>query len=167
MKQAIINTTLVMHDHLVPKATLIFEDGKIVGFGTKISAEGCKIIDAKGAYTGPGLIDIHTHAGGADLFTRDPYAASKLVLSHGVTTVLPALYFSSNCEELIHEAKLIKKAAESGECDNIYGLYMEAPYMNPEFGANKDSCPWKGDIKEDDFLPLLEALKDFARVYVP
>ncbi len=43
---------------------------------------------------------------------------------------------------------------------------MEAPYINPEFGANKESCPWKGDIKREDYLPLLEALADFARVYV-
>lgn len=166
MRQAIINTTLVMPDHLVPRATLIIEDGKILDFGTKISAEGCKAIDAKGAYTGPGLIDIHTHAGGEDLFTKNPYAASKLLLSHGVTTVLPALYFSSTRDELIAEARVIKEAAQSGECDNIYGLYMEAPYMNPEFGANKETCPWKGDIREEDFLPLLEALNGFARVYV-
>lgn len=166
MKKAIINTTLVMPDHLVPKATLIIENGKIVDFGTKISADGCETIDAKGAYTGPGLVDIHTHAGGADLFTKNPKTAAKLLLSHGVTTVLPALYFSSNCEELISEAKFIKEAADSGECDNIYGLYMEAPYMNPEFGANKEACPWKGDIKKEDYLPLIEALKGFARVYV-
>lgn len=166
MKKAIINTTLVMPDHLIPRATLIIENGKIVDFGTKISAEGCEIIDAKGAYTGPGLVDIHTHAGGTDLFTKNPRAAAKLLLSHGVTTVLPALYFSSNCEELINEAKFIKDAADSGECDNVYGLYMEAPYMNPEFGANKESCPWKGDIKKEDYLPLIEALKGFAKVYV-
>jgi N-acetylglucosamine-6-phosphate deacetylase len=166
MKTAITNTTLVMPDHLVPKATVIIEDGKIVNFGTKISADVCKVIDAKGAYTGPGLIDIHTHAGGGDLFTKNPKAASKLLLSHGVTTVLPALYFSSNREELINEAKIIKDALESGECDNIYGLYLEGPYMNPEFGANKEACPWKGDIKKEDYLPLLEALKGFVKVYV-
>ena len=155
-----------MPDYLIPKATLIIEDGKIVDFGTKISAEDCDVVDAKGAYCGPGLIDIHTHAGGMDLFTKEPKKASKLLLSHGITTVLPALYFSSNREELINEAKLIKDAASSGECDNIYGLYMEAPYMNPEFGANKESCPWKGDIKKEDYLPLLEALNGFAKVYV-
>ena len=166
MKTAIINTTLVMPDHLIPRATLVIEDGKIADFGTKISTDGCEIIDANGAYTGPGLVDIHTHAGGEDLFTANPKKAAKLLLSHGVTTVLPALYFSSNREELIAEASLIKEAAECGECDNIFGLYMEAPYMNPEFGANKEKCPWKFDIKKEDYLPLLEALKGFAKVYV-
>ena len=165
MKTAIINTTLVMPDHLIPNATIIFENGKILDFGRKISAEGCEIYDANGAYTGPGLVDIHTHAGGGDLFLDEPVKASSLVLSHGVTTVLPALYFSSTSEELIAQAKKIKDAVNDGDCDNILGLYMEAPYMNPEFGANKESCPWRGDIKAEDYLPLLEALKGFARVY--
>lgn len=166
MKTAIINATLVMPDHLIPCATLIIEDGKIAGFGRKIPADDCEFIDAHGAYCGPGLVDIHTHAGGEDLFTKNPKAASKLLLSHGVTTVLPALYFSSNCEELINEAKLIKEAADSGECDNIFGLYMEAPYMNPEFGANKEMCPWKNSVNKKDYISLLSALRDFARVYV-
>jgi N-acetylglucosamine-6-phosphate deacetylase len=38
--------------------------------------------------------------------------------------------------------------------------------MKPEFGANKEACPWKGDIKKEDYLPLLEALKGFVKVYV-
>ena len=165
MKTAIINTTIVMPDHLIPNATILLENGKIVDFGRKVSAEHCEVFDAKGAYTGPGLVDIHTHAGGEDLFSSAPEKASKLLLSHGVTTVLPALYFSSDRDMLIEEAKKIKKAADSGECNNIYGLYMEAPYMNPSFGANKESCPWRGDIKAEDYIPLLEALKGFAKVY--
>lgn len=30
---AIINSELVMHDHLIPEAVLLIEDGKIAGFG--------------------------------------------------------------------------------------------------------------------------------------
>ena len=156
MKTAIINATIVMPDHLIPKAAIVIENGIIVDFGKKISTEDCEIFDADGLYVGPGLVDVHTHAGGGDLFSVAPENASKLLLSHGVTTVLPALYFSSNRDELISEAKKIKVAAESGECDNIYGLYMEAPYMNPSFGANKESCPWRNEIKAEDYMPLLE-----------
>ena len=165
MKSAIINTTLVMPDHLIPNATIVVENGKITEFGKKAKADGCEVFDAKGMYTGPGLVDIHTHAGGRDLFLDNPKAASSLVLSHGVTTVLPALYFSSTKDELIAQANNILDAVKDGNCDNIYGLYMEAPYMNPEFGANKESCPWKDDIKSEDYLPVLEALGGFAKVY--
>ena len=166
MKKAIINTTLVMPDHLIPGATLVIEDGKIVDFGKKINTEGMEIIDANGGYTGPGLVDIHTHADGYDFFTEEPVKVAKKLLSHGITTVLPALYFSSTRDELIEQAERIKEAQKSGEADNIFGLYMEAPYMNPKFGCNRENNPWKYDIKKEDYMPLLEALKGFAKVYV-
>ena len=166
MKTAIINTTIVLPEYLIPGATIVIEDGVIVDFGKKINADGMEIVDAKGAYTGPGLVDIHTHADGDVFFNDDPVGVAKKLLSHGITTVLPALYFSSTREELIAQAEKIKEAQNSGEADNIFGLYMEAPYMNPKFGCNRENNPWRGDIKKEDYLPLLEALKGFAKVYV-
>ena len=38
--------------------------------------------------------------------------------------------------------------------------------MNPKFGCNRENNPWKYPIKKDDYMPLLEALKGFAKVYV-
>lgn len=166
MKTAIVNTTIVLPEYLIPGGTIVIEDGIIVDFGRKICTDGMEIIDASGTYTGPGLVDIHTHADGDVFFNDDPTSVAKKLLSHGITTVLPALYFSSTREELIEQAKKIKEAQESGEADNIFGLYMEAPYMNPKFGCNRENNPWKGDIKKEDYLPLLEALKGFAKVYV-
>ena len=166
MKTAIINTTIVLPEYLIPGGTIVIEDGVIVDFGRKINTDGMEIVDANGAYTGPGLVDIHTHADGDVFFNDDPIAVAKKLLSHGITTVLPALYFSSTREELIAQAENIKAAQASGEADNIFGLYMEAPYMNPKFGCNRENNPWKGDIKKEDYLPLLEALKGFAKVYV-
>ncbi len=166
MKTAIINTTIVLPEYLIPNGIIVIEDGVIVDFGRKICTDGMEIIDANGAYTGPGLVDIHTHADGDVFFNDDPIGVAKKLLSHGITTVLPALYFSSTREELIAQAEKIKEAQNSGEADNIFGLYMEAPYMNPKFGCNRENNPWRGDIKKEDYLPLLEALKGFAKVYV-
>lgn len=166
MKTAIINTKIIMPDHIIPDATIVMEDGVIVDFGKKINTDGMEIYDAKGGYTGPGLVDIHTHADGYDFFTDSPVKVAKNLLSHGITTVLPALYFSSTRDELIAQAKIIKDAKESGDADNIFGLYMEAPYMNPKFGCNRENNPWRFDINSEDYMPLLEALKGFAKVYV-
>ena len=166
MKTAIINAKIIQPDFIIPEATLVMEDGIIVDFGKKIDTTGMEIIDAKGAYVGPGLVDIHTHADGDRFFTEEPVEVAQKLLSHGITTVMPALYFSSNCEQLIAEAEFIKAAKNSGKADNIFGLYMEAPYMNPKFGCNRENNPWKGEIKKEDYMPLLEALKGFAKVYV-
>ena len=166
MKFAITNTTIILPDYMIPGGTIVIEDGVIVDFGKKVCTDGMECIDAKGAYTGPGLVDIHTHADGDVFFNDDPVGVAKKLLSHGITTVLPALYFSSTREELIAQAEKIKEAQKSGEADNIFGLYMEAPYMNPKFGCNRENNPWRGDIKKEDYLPLVEALKGFAKVYV-
>jgi len=166
MKTAITNATLVMTDHLIPNATLIIDDGTIVDFGKKINTDGMNIIDASGAYVGPGLIDIHTHADGDTFFTEDPVKVSRKLLSHGVTDVMPALYFSSPKDQLISEIELIRRAAESGNAPNIIGLYMEAPYMNPKFGCNKENNPWRYPINRDDYMPVLESARDFVKVWV-
>ena len=92
--KAIINAELVMKDHLIPEAVLFIKDGKIAGYGemrTTEIPEGCEIIDAKGAYVGPGLVDIHSHAGNAVRFQNDPYIAAEGHLDMGTTSVLATL----------------------------------------------------------------------------
>lgn len=166
MKKAIINTNLVMPDYMIRDAILVIEDGKIAAFGRGIDTEGMEILDAGGLYTGPGLVDVHTHADGETFFTEDPERVAGVLLSHGVTDVMPALYFSAPRDELIEQIEKIRAAAESGRADNIIGLYMEAPYMNPKFGCNRENNPWRGPIRREDYLPLLRAAGDFARVWV-
>ena len=111
---AIKNAVLVMRDHLIPDAVLFIENGKIAGFGemrkTSIP-EDCEIIDAKGAFVGPGLIDIHTHSDGKTFFYENPKVVAHH-LQHGVTTILAALYFSMTTEEFVEAMGIIRKAME-------------------------------------------------------
>ena len=165
MKTAIVNTTIIMPEYMIPSGTIVIENGKIVDFGKKICTDGMEIIDAKGGYTGPGLIDIHTHADGETVFTEDPVKVANTVLSHGVTDVLPALYFNMNADELVEAIGTIRTAMESGEADNIIGLYMEAPYMNPKFGCNRESNPWRDVVAKERFSKVVDAAYDIAKVW--
>ncbi len=167
MKYAIINTTIVMTDHLIPDGVIIIEDGKIADFGKagKVSVEGLETVDAKGGYTGPGLVDIHTHAGAGTFFYEDPEFAAEKILEHGVTDVLPALYFNMTKEELIASADKIRAAKESGRAKNIIGLYMEAPYLNPKFGCNREQNPWRDVVSKDKFGDIVDATYDIAKVW--
>ena len=164
-KYAIINATIVRPDHLIPNGTIVIEDGVIRDFGKKIDVSGMKTIDAAGAYVGPGLIDIHTHAGDGTFFTDDPVHAAKFVLKHGVTSVMPALYFGFTREQYLEAIAKIDAAVASGEFPNFGGYYMEGPYLNPKFGCERDKNPWRGPIDADNYMPILEATKDTARVY--
>ena len=162
---AIINAELIMKDHFIPEAVLLVEDGKIVGFGEMRNTpipEGCEILDAEGAYVGPGLIDTHNHAGGGKWVFEDPAHAAQFNLQHGTTTMLPTLYFNQNKENLLEQIATMKAAMQTPECANFAGLYMEAPYMNPKFGADREGNPWKGPICKDDYQPLIDAAGDAA-----
>ena len=163
---AITNAILVMHDHLIPDATLLAENGKIVDFGTKIKIpEGAEILDAQGQYVGPGFIDIHTHAAGPYWFYEEPKKAGEIILEHGVTTVLPVVYFSMNKEDFIASIRVIQEAARKGDLPNFGGFYFEGPYMNPKFGADRENNPWQGPIDPKDYMDIIKAAGQDAKVW--
>ena len=167
--KAIINAELVMRDHLIPEAVLFIEDGKIAGFGemrTTAIPEGCEIIDAEGKYVAPGLVDIHTHTGGEHQFWQNPIPAAKFHLDHGTTTVLPASYARLTKEQYIQMAANIREAMAAPGGENIGGMYLEGPYINPAYGSNRAANPWnEKPIVPEDYEPMIEACADLARVW--
>ncbi len=163
--KAIINANIVMADHIIRNGTIVIKDGKIADFGKKIDTTGMEIIDAKGAYAGPGLIDIHTHADGDTFFTEDPVKAAATILQHGVTDVMPALYFSATGDQLVEQVGIIRDAMNSGKAKNIIGLYMEAPYLNPNYGCNRESNPWRDPVSRDKYQKVVDAAYDLAKVW--
>lgn len=166
---AIVNAELIMKDHLIPEAVLFIEDGKISGFGEMRNMtipEGCEIIDAQGAYVGPGLVDIHTHTGDCWQFWLDPIPAAKFHLAHGVTTVLPATYPRQTKAQYCYTGDNIRKAMASPGGENIGGLYLEGPYINPAYGSNRAANPWNNKpIIPEDYEPIISACADITKVW--
>lgn len=167
-KTAIINARLILRDHLIPDGILLVEDGKIKAFESMRHMsvpEGYEIIDAEGKYLGPGLIDIHTHAGKNVEFKQDPLTAAQAHLKRGTTSVYPALYFSMDTEGYLKQLRETKDAMARPEGKNIAGVYMEGPYLNPKFGAHKELCPWKGPCDPAKYQPIIDEAKDIALVW--
>lgn len=165
--KAIINATLVMRDHLIPKAALLIEDGKIHSFGEMRRfpvPEGCEIIDAQGLFVGPGFVDLHTHSDGKVFFYEDPTVVQHH-LKHGTTTVLAALYFSMNTQEFVDAIGVLRKAMEDPACRNLAGIYMEGPYMNPKFGCDREHNPWNGPVDKEKYQPIIDAGWDLVKVW--
>ncbi|MBO5340706.1 MAG: amidohydrolase family protein [Oscillospiraceae bacterium] len=166
---AIINAELVMRDHLIPDAVLLIEDDLIAGYGemrTTPIPEDCEIIDAKGLYVGPGLVDIHTHTGGEYRLWQNPIPAAQYHLKHGITSLLPTSYPRMTRDEYIQMGENIRQAMAAPEGKNIAGMYMEGPYINPKYGSNRAANPWNNKpIVAEDFEPIIEACKDNALVW--
>lgn len=83
-RAAIVNSTVVSvrTGQITPNATVVLRDGKIASVGTDVAPAGATVIDARGRFLVPGLIDAHTHI--AD------FAAARRALESGVTTVRSA-----------------------------------------------------------------------------
>ncbi len=162
------NATLVMHDHFIPDAVIFVDQGKITGFGEMRKTpipEGCEVYDAEGLYVGPGFVDIHTHSDGKVFFQDDPVTASRHHMKHGTTTLLPALYYSMDTEGYLRSIQILREAMQDPACANIAGLYMEGPYLNPKFGCDRESNPWKGPVDKQKHCPIIDASYDLVRVW--
>ena len=167
MKYAITNTTIVMTDHLIPNGVIVIEDGRIADFGRAkdIDVSSMECYDAHGRYTGPGLMDIHTHAANSIRFHNDPYTPAAFLLGHGVTDVLPATSYSRDGATLVKDVTLIKEAMRSGKAPNIIGIYMEAPYLNVNFGAGRVNHPWAHTVALEKFKDVVDAAADATLVW--
>src|SRR5262249_14549823 len=81
------NVVSVRDGRVTPNATIVLRDGRIASVGAGPPPAGVHILDLKGTYVLPGLIDAHTHA--------DTLAAFRTALESGVTTMRSAGVFGS------------------------------------------------------------------------
>ena len=166
--KAIINATIVMKDHYIPNGVILIEGEKISSYGKAKDVAvpcGAEIIDAQGLYVGPGLIDIHTHAADNKWIFEEPEATSKHLMEHGVTGVLPALYNNLNKDAYIKAANDVMEAHKNGKFKNFVGFYMEGPYLSPNFGCERDKNVWKDAVVHDEYIDIVKAVKDTAKVW--
>jgi N-acetylglucosamine-6-phosphate deacetylase len=166
--KAIINANIIQPDHVIPNGVILFDNGEIIDFGKAkniVIPEGTEIIDAENNYVGPGLIDIHTHAADKTYFIDEPEKCGKALLKRGVTSVLPALYYSLDQTAFVNAIKKIIKAYEDGNFDNFLGFYMEGPYLNPGFGCNQDKNAWRFGVFKEQYQPLIDSAKDYVKVW--
>ena len=66
MIKAIINANIVLENGILWDGALITEKDKIISVDKEMNIkipENAEIIDAQGAYVGPGFVDIHVHNG--------------------------------------------------------------------------------------------------------
>ena len=106
--KVIVNTNVILDDGILWDGVVEMEDEKITFVGKRkdyIIPSDAEIIDAKGLYTAPGLIDIHNHGSVDDLFVDEPLKCCEYFVKHGETTVLPTLYCNLNAEQIISGAK--------------------------------------------------------------
>ena len=158
---AVVNTKIVLEDSLIWDGVVTYENSRIVSVGKTSEIPippDAKVIDAKGLYTAPGLIDIHNHGGPDEKFADDPAGCISHVLSHGVTTVLPTLYCDMTIPRLI-ECTRILKAAKTQKFGGVIGPYMGG------FGSNQNGIVNTGGINSAEYSGLVGESAGFAKIW--
>lgn len=151
-------------------------DGVILLDGDRIAAVGprrvmeipgdAQMIDADGAYVGPGFVDIHVHGGNGHMFDAEPAEAAAYFLGNGETTILATLYYNLSKEGFLESIRKVQDAmAAGGAGAAIAGIYMEGPYMNPKYGAMSERNKWRGEITLDAYKELVDAAGSDAFVW--
>ncbi len=166
--KAIINAHIIMPDHVIENGVILIDNGVIADFGKAkniVIPADAEIIDAEHNFVGPGLVDIHTHAAGGYYIMDNPKVSSAELLKHGVTSVLPALYYSLDKEHFLKAIDDIIDAHKKGDFDNFLGFYMEGPYLNPAFGCDQEKNAWRHGVFQKDYLDLIERSKDYTKVW--
>ncbi len=119
---ALINANVVnvRDGRIAPNQTIVLRNGRIQSIGTETAPGGPRVLDLKGKYVLPGLIDAHTHAADFDAFRR--------ALESGVTTVRSAGV--SNYAD-VGFRELVRKGAVAGP-DVVAAGYHVRPQVAAE-----------------------------------
>ena len=130
------------------------------------------VLDGKGCYAIPGLIDLHFHGCKGDDFCDGDKAAigriAEYEASVGVTAIAPATMTLpvEELEQILHTAAEYKKEAKDCRKADFLGINMEGPFISPAKKGAQDArniLPCNVEIC-DRFLKASEGLVKFIGI---
>lgn len=156
--KAIINGKLVTPNGIIRNKVLVFNE-RVKEIRDNVPTN-CSVIDAKGMYVTPGLIDVHVHGScGADTMDQTVDAIdliSQGIAKNGVTSFLPTTMTMSR-EDIYGALDIVR------ECMNrtlngakVLGAHLEGPFINAIY---KGAQPERYIIK-----PSYDFIKEYTDV---
>ncbi len=159
------NANILNDEFKFEKNDLQIDNGKIVKIGSDLS--GGELIDAKGAYIFPGLVNIHTHGAMGYDSVGCGYEGinemSKLWAKTGTTSFLPTLVTALR-DDLCKAAENVASVMDKGtDGATVIGIHLEGPYLSEKYkGAHRPD--WLRTPKEFDFDEVQAAAQGNIRL---
>lgn len=161
MKHLIITNGTVITDRLIPRGTVVALGDRIIYVGSeqegkrilKVADENVfEVIDAKGNYIAPGLIDVHIHGSdGADVMDATPEAIgtmARFLVKYGIVGFLPSTVSADREETRLAVQNVVDYKSGGNEAE-VLGIHLEGPYLNFEFkGAQYGPAIRQADLQE-------------------
>ena len=136
MLKAIINGKIILPDEVVEDSVLLYSD-KIEGIVKKEEIpSNCEVIDAKGGYVAPGLIDMHIHGYlGKDVCDGEEESIrtiSKGLLANGVTGYCPTTMTVDMkvIKKALEVCRNLKEESKNWDGSEILGCHAEGPFIS-------------------------------------
>lgn len=164
--KAIINGKILTENNVIEDKILLFDD-KIIDFCDEVE-ESVEIIDAKGLYVSPGLIDIHVHGScNCDVMDKSVTSIKTIgngIKENGITSFLPTTMTMSK-EDIYEALDTIRESMDiKYDGAQILGAHLEGPFINSKYkGAQSDEF-----IKVPNY-PFIENYVDVIKIisYAP
>ncbi len=164
--KCIINGKIVLPDSIIEDSVVIFDD-KIKEITSKknINLSDYEVIDAKGNYVCPGLVDMHIHGFlGSDVSDGDADGIKKMamgIIENGVTAWCPTTMTVSK-QEIEDAFDAVRKVKDSGDYygARILGVNSEGPFIN----ASKKGAQAEEHILRPD-ADFIIANKDIVKLF--
>lgn len=139
--KAIINGKIITRSGVLENKVLVFNE-TIQQIQEEVPTD-CHVIDAKGMYIAPGLIDVHVHGScGADTMDQTKEAIEVIsagISKNGVTSFLPTTMTMSQ-EDIYGALEVIRLCMNQPlNGAKVLGAHMEGPFINAIYkGAQLD-----------------------------
>ncbi|MBE6749824.1 MAG: N-acetylglucosamine-6-phosphate deacetylase [Ruminococcaceae bacterium] len=143
--KAIVNGKIILKDRIVENAALLYSD-VIEGI---VSAENipaeAEIIDAKGGYVSPGLIDMHIHGYlGKDVCDGEEESIRTIsggLLKNGVTGYLPTTMTVDMkvIRKALEVCRALKQESKTWQGSEILGCHAEGPFISESKKGAQDA----------------------------
>jgi N-acetylglucosamine-6-phosphate deacetylase len=162
--KVIYNVNLVLPEQIIFDGIIFFDHQirQIAARGDLPVADTIELIDGKGGFLTPGLLDIHIHGSGGFDTMEGTYQAldnmSKSVVKSGVTGFLPTTMTLPMAEIKKALANIAYCRREGVAGARILGANMEGPFINKQYkGAQAEAHILKPDFKLiADYLDLIK-----------
>ena len=132
MLTALTNGIIFTSEETIEGNALIIEDDKIKDIVDQRSIPGdSKIIDCKGNYISPGLIDLQIYGGGGYLFSNNPSAIALKSMADSLLKSGTTGFFITLATNSIDVFRKAIKVVKENPHPAVLGLHFEGPYINP------------------------------------
>lgn len=143
--KAVIGGRIILKDRIAENCAVLYTD-RIEGIiPAELVPEDAEIIDAKGGYVAPGLIDMHIHGYlGNDVCDGEEESIriiSKGLLANGVTGYLPTTMTEDMTvvRKALDVCRSLKKESESWDGSAILGCHAEGPFISESKKGAQDA----------------------------